>query len=66
MTTPIDERRAEFDFEVEFSNGGALQRQGFRLDIDGDDIENAQLARPATSPEFGARASALVTRPGSR
>jgi len=38
------ERRAHFDFAVEFSNGGGLQGQGFRLDIDGDDISDAQLA----------------------
>ena len=38
------ERRAQFDFAVEFSNGGGLQGQGFRLDIDGDDIGDAELA----------------------
>jgi arylformamidase len=38
------ERRAQFDFTVEFSNGGGLQGQGFRLDIDGDDIGDADLA----------------------
>jgi hypothetical protein len=35
--------RVEFDAEVVFSNGGALQTQGFRLDIPGDDIADAQL-----------------------
>jgi arylformamidase len=39
-----DERRVVFDFEVDFSNGGALQGQEFRLDIDGDDIEDQDLA----------------------
>jgi arylformamidase len=39
-----DDRRVEFDFEVEFSNGGGIQGQGFRLDIDGEDIDDEQLA----------------------
>jgi arylformamidase len=39
-----DEHRVEFDFELEFSNGGALQGQGFRLDIDGDSISDDDLA----------------------
>jgi arylformamidase len=39
-----NERRVVFDFEVDFSNGGALQGQEFRLDIDGDDIEDQDLA----------------------
>lgn len=38
------EHRVVFDFEVEFRNGGGLQGQGFRLDIDGDDITDAALA----------------------
>jgi arylformamidase len=38
-----DEHRVEFDFELEFTNGGALQGQGFRLDIDGDDISDDEL-----------------------
>ena len=32
------DRRVEFDFEVDFSNGGGLQGQDFRLDIEGEDI----------------------------
>lgn len=44
MNEPIHERRACFDFEVDFSNGGGIQGQGFRLDIDGDDIDNQALA----------------------
>lgn len=36
--------RALFDFEVDFSNGGGLQGQGFRLDIEGDDISDEALA----------------------
>jgi arylformamidase len=39
-----DEHRVQFDFEIEFSNGGALQGQGFRLDIDGEDIADDDLA----------------------
>ncbi|GAB2609906.1 cyclase [Novilysobacter erysipheiresistens] len=40
------ERRVVFDFEIDFSNGGGLQGQGFRLDLDsGDsDIDEAALA----------------------
>jgi hypothetical protein len=41
MTRP--EKRVLFDFEIEFSNGGGLQGQDFRLDIDGDDIDDAAL-----------------------
>ena len=36
--------RVLFDFEVDFSNGGGMQGQGFRLDIAGDDIDDAALA----------------------
>lgn len=43
MTAMVD-KRVVFDFEIEFSNGGGLQGQGFRLDIDGDDISNDELA----------------------
>jgi len=38
------DRRVQFDFEVEFSNGGGLQGQSFRLDIDGEDISDEGLA----------------------
>jgi kynurenine formamidase len=44
MNDLIPERRACFDFEIDFSNGGGIQGQGFRLDIDGDDIEDQALA----------------------
>ena len=40
----IREKRVVFDFEIDFLNGGGIQGQGFRLDIDGDDIENKILA----------------------
>ena len=39
----MPEKRVCFDFEIEFSNGGGLQGQGFRLDIPGDDIGDADL-----------------------
>jgi arylformamidase len=39
------DRRVRFDFEVDFSNGGGLQGQGFRLDIEGDEISDEELAR---------------------
>ncbi|MGH8145788.1 MAG: cyclase family protein [Rhodanobacteraceae bacterium] len=42
MTTT--DKRVQFDFEVDFSNGGGIQGQGFRLDIDGDGIDDAALA----------------------
>lgn len=34
----------QFDFEIEFTNGGGLQGQEFRLDIDGDDFSDQELA----------------------
>ena len=39
------DRRVRFDFEVDFSNGGGLQGQGFRLDIEVDEISDEELAR---------------------
>ncbi len=38
------EKRVKFDFELDFTNGGGLQGQDFRLDIPGDDISDAELA----------------------
>ncbi|WP_053642178.1 MULTISPECIES: hypothetical protein [unclassified Streptomyces] len=35
--------RVDFDAEVVFSNGGSLRTEGFRLDIPGDDIDDAEL-----------------------
>jgi kynurenine formamidase len=43
VTAASRDHRVEFDFELEFSNGGALQGQGFRLDIDGDSISDEDL-----------------------
>jgi arylformamidase len=40
----MNDRRVSFDFEVDFSNGGGMQGQGFRLDIEGDDITADELA----------------------
>jgi hypothetical protein len=42
---PTTDRRVKFDFEVDFSNGGGLQGQDFRLDIEGEDISEEELAR---------------------
>jgi len=40
----VGDKRVCFDFEVDFSNGGGIQGQDFRLDIDGDDITDDMLA----------------------
>lgn len=39
-----DEKRVCFDFEIDFSNGGGIQGQGFRLDIPGKTISDDELA----------------------
>ena len=41
---PVTDKRVQFDFEVDFSNGGGIQGQGFRLDIPEDDISDDELA----------------------
>ncbi len=38
-----EEWRVSLDAEVTFTNGGGLQVQGFRLDIPGPDVDDAQL-----------------------
>ena len=38
------DHRVCFDFDIGFSNGGGIQGQGFRLDIDGDNIDDDALA----------------------
>jgi arylformamidase len=38
------DKRVKFDFEIEFTNGGGIQGQDFRLDIDGDVISDKDLA----------------------
>lgn len=40
----MSEKRVCFDFDIAFSNGGGIQGQGFRLDIDGEDISDEELA----------------------
>ncbi|MCR8644233.1 cyclase family protein [Paenibacillus sp. N1-5-1-14] len=42
--TSIQDKRVQFDFEVDFSNGGGIQGQGFRLDIEGDHISDDALS----------------------
>src|SRR5688572_13793394 len=44
MTDNGSDKRVVFDFEIDFSNGGGIQGQGFRLDIDGDGISDTALA----------------------
>ena len=44
MANEIDDNRVVFDFEIDFSNGGGIQGQGFRLDIEGDDMDDQTLA----------------------
>ena len=38
------DKRVVFDFEIDFTNGGGIQGQDFRLDIAGDDIPDSELA----------------------
>jgi len=38
------DRRVVFDFDIEFTNGGGIQGQDFRLDIEGDEISDKALA----------------------
>lgn len=40
----MSDKRVSFDFEIDFANGGGLQGQGFRLDIDGEGIPDEALA----------------------
>ena len=40
----MNQKRVVFDFEIDFSNGGGLQGQDFRLDIDGEAIADDALA----------------------
>lgn len=45
MSAPVSQKRVQFDFEIEFLNGGGIQGQGFRLDIEGEDIDDGALAQ---------------------
>ncbi|UII19893.1 cyclase family protein [Fulvivirga ligni] len=38
------QKRVKFDFEIEFTNGGGIKGEDFRLDIDGDSISDKELA----------------------
>jgi arylformamidase len=38
------DKRVVFDFAIEFSNGGGIQGQDFRLDMRGDEISDQELA----------------------
>ncbi len=44
MVMETTDRRVQFDFEVDFSNGGGIQGQEFRLDLNGEDISDEELA----------------------
>jgi kynurenine formamidase len=44
MAIEITDKRVQFDFEIQFSNGGGIQGQEFRLDIHGEDISDQELA----------------------
>ena len=37
------DKRVKFDFDITFINGGGLQGQDFRLDIEGNDISDEGL-----------------------
>jgi arylformamidase len=38
------EKRVKFDFEISFTNGGGIKGKDFRLDIEGNDISDKELA----------------------
>ena len=38
------DQRVVFDFEIDFSNGGGLQGQGFRLDVTDDQLTSDGIA----------------------
>ncbi|HEV7489694.1 MAG TPA: cyclase family protein [Rhodanobacteraceae bacterium] len=44
MSRMSSEKRVQFDFEIDFSNGGGLSGHAFRLDIGSDDIADSALA----------------------
>jgi kynurenine formamidase len=44
LCMPTTDKRVQFDFEVDFANGGGIQGQGFRLDLDDAGITDAALA----------------------
>ena len=46
------DQRVQFDFEVDFLNGGGIQGQDYRLDIADDEISDAQLAGIVTYVQY--------------
>ena len=44
MKLPATTKRVKFDFEISFTNGGGIKGEDFRLDIEGDDISDRELA----------------------
>lgn len=40
----MTEKRVIFDFQISFTNGGSIQGQDFRLDIEGESIDDTALA----------------------
>jgi arylformamidase len=40
----LTDHRVEVDFEISFANGGGIEGQGFRLDIESSTIEDSELA----------------------
>jgi arylformamidase len=40
----LQTKRVKFDFEISFTNGGGIKGEDFRLDIEGDDISDRELA----------------------
>lgn len=40
----VIQNRVKFDFEIEFSNGGGIQGQDFRLDIERDEVSDREVA----------------------
>ena len=38
------QKRVKFDFEIQFTNGGSISGNDFRLDIEGDSIADKDLA----------------------
>ncbi|MBI1877854.1 MAG: cyclase family protein [Chloroflexi bacterium] len=47
------DKRVKFDFEIDFTNGGGIQGQDFRLDIAGDDIADKRQPINESSRHFG-------------
>lgn len=48
---PASDLRVQFDAQVTFRNGGGLQVQGFRLDLD-PALDRAEVDEPALAAQF--------------